>query len=575
FSPNAVDDRESVIDICAGRGTKFWVDYELTGEDEAYNAVGDEHSTTFTLQKLVPVWSVSQDQTSEARSTPLSQRVPVGDASLDITLDGDGDFTGLGDGDQPECITNEAGQCTVTYVSQEPGTTTVTASYEGSDADGNTRTVQDQAIKYWTDLEIVKTADPSSVVFGVGDQVVTYSLAISNPSDVPVTLTTLTDVFDPDGSRESTVDLTDDLEAALPSLSLESGAEVVVTFDYTVTSADAAAGEIDNTATVEGEDEGGRDLRASDDATVTVTTPPPPPSPGEPGIGVTKTADPLLVELPAGEDATGVVTYTYTVVNTGEVTLNDVTLTDDVLGDLTDELREEIGGSSLAVDGTVTFTFDQTVGVDDIGTLTNVAEATGTGGGDTATATDDATVEIVQVAGEVLEPGIEVVKEALVPVDDDGLQTVTVEEDGTAEVRYRYTITNTGNTTLEDLTLVDDVIGDLSGELEGVSLEPDGSTEVEVDYTTTRAQLDEGSVTNIATVTGTSPEGATVDDDDEVTVDLVEVLDTSITSPQEDDDATMPDTGAATTLLAVLALAMAALGSLLLMAGRRRRTSME
>ncbi|MFP4233942.1 MAG: LPXTG cell wall anchor domain-containing protein, partial [Nitriliruptoraceae bacterium] len=218
---------------------------------------------------------------------------------------------------------------------------------------------------------------------------------------------------------------------------------------------------------------------------------------------------------------------------------------------------------------------DQTVGVDDIGTLTNVAEATGTGGGDTATATDDATVEIVQVAGEVLEPGIEVVKEALVPVDDDSLQTVTVEEDGTAEVRYRYTITNTGNTTLEDLTLVDDVIGDLSGELEGVSLEPDGSTEVEVDYTTTRAQLDEGSVTNIATVTGTSPEGATVDDDDEVTVDLVEVLDTSITSPQEDDDATMPDTGAATTLLAVLALAMAALGSLLLMAGRRRRTSME
>ena len=46
-----------------------------------------------------------------------------------------------------------------------------------------------------------------------------------------------------------------------------------------------------------------------------------------PGIAVAKAASPATYDAPGTA-----ITYTYTVVNTGDVTLHDVTLTDDRLG---------------------------------------------------------------------------------------------------------------------------------------------------------------------------------------------------------------------------------------------------
>ncbi len=303
-------------------------------------------------------------------------------------------------------------------------------------------------------------------------------------------------------------------------------------------------------------------LRPADTDSVNVTIVCPPLPPDTPQITLDKTADPTSLVLPEGEDATAVVTYTYTALNSGDVTLTNVTLTDDVLGDLTDELRAALGKSSMSVGESVTFSVDQTVDTDDVGLLVNIATVSGTGGGRTVTDSDTAIVEISQVLGQVFEPSIDIVKEALIAADTDGLKTVTVPEDGGADITYRYTITNTGDTTLAGITLVDDVIGDLTALLETTTLAPDESTVLKVTYSTTAADLAAGGVDNVAIVRGTSPQGATVQSSDDESVGIVEVLAEVVE---------LPRSGADTTRLTALGLVLAALGSATLLLGARRR----
>ncbi|MFU8842099.1 MAG: LPXTG cell wall anchor domain-containing protein, partial [Nitriliruptoraceae bacterium] len=120
----------------------------------------------------------------------------------------------------------------------------------------------------------------------------------------------------------------------------------------------------------------------------------------------------------------------------------------------------------------------------------------------------------------------------------------------------------TGDTPLLDVTLTDDVIGDLTDELSVTVLPVGASTVVEVAYTTTAAQLDAGQVVNVATTTGTTIEGATVEDEDDETVFLVEVLEVV----EE-----LPKTGFDAVLLTAAGLAMSLLGAAAVWLADRRR----
>jgi uncharacterized repeat protein (TIGR01451 family) len=144
-----------------------------------------------------------------------------------------------------------------------------------------------------------------------------------------------------------------------------------------------------------------------------------------PALTIVKSATPAVIL--SGET----VTYTYVVTNTGNVTLTDVTVTDDILG--------AIGSiESLAPGGSVTFTVTTEV----IGDVTNIGTAVGEAPDETSvTDNDDAVVDVVN-------PQIEVTK---TPATTEILVGETV--------IYTYVVTNVGDVDLYDVVLTDDKLG--------------------------------------------------------------------------------------------------------------------
>src|SRR5262249_13210688 len=101
--------------------------------------------------------------------------------------------------------------------------------------------------------------------------------------------------------------------------SLAAGASVDCTATYTTTQADVDAGEIVNTATLTGTPPSGLPLTAKSSVTVSAVD--------APAVSVVKSSDTPSFAAPGV-----VITYTYTVTNTGNVTLSPVTVTDPMPG---------------------------------------------------------------------------------------------------------------------------------------------------------------------------------------------------------------------------------------------------
>lgn len=146
-----------------------------------------------------------------------------------------------------------------------------------------------------------------------------------------------------------------------------------------------------------------------------------------PGIELVKSGP---AQVHAGDE----ITYTFEVTNNGDKKLGSVNLTDDQLG-LDEDLPDLNVGDSAVVTANGT--------APSSGSVTNTAEACGETGNSTVCDTDTHTVT-------VLDPGIEVRKSAN-PASVDPGQTVT----------FTYEVENTGDTPLTDVTVEDDVLGDI------------------------------------------------------------------------------------------------------------------
>ena len=208
------------------------------------------------------------------------------------------------------------------------------------------------------------------------------------------------------------------------------------------------------------------------------------------------------------------------------MTLFNVALSDDQLGTITltsGLTDEDLDGDAddLAVGATATgeATATLTQAQIDAGSVTNIADVTGDDpNGDPVTDSDTNTVSIDQ------DPAIDLVKTNGGVVDEDGNGN-----DAGDTIVYDYSVENTGNVTLFNVALSDDQLGtitltsgltdeDLDGDADDLAV---GATATgEATATLTQAQIDAGSVTNIADVTGDDPNGDPVTDSDTNTVSI-------------------------------------------------------
>ena len=90
-------------------------------------------------------------------------------------------------------------------------------------------------------------------------------------------------------------------------------------------------------------------------------------------------------------------------------------------------------------------------------------------------------------------------------------------------ITYTITVTNNGNVTINDIEVKDNLTGDTFNKnvfnlIGSISLAPKEHREFTVRYTATQNDIVNGSILNVATVTGTDPDGNPVNDETEKTV---------------------------------------------------------
>jgi uncharacterized repeat protein (TIGR01451 family) len=247
--------------------------------------------------------------------------------------------------------TLEPGQSTsvtrsiVVTESHLPGPITNTATVTGTNLLSENDVASDTVIvpiTYTTGISLEKTASPVTATI---HDVIVYTYRLTNTGSVSLTNITLTD---------------DQLGPITSLLSLPPGATTVLT-SYTVVQSDFTAWPqsfLTNTATVTGTDFTTAVVTDTDMVTVTLVY--------TPEISLLKTVNDAVVA--PGQ----IITYTYYITNTGNVTLTNITLTDDKLGPITPTTTTLVP-SGGATTGTITYT----VQAGDVPVITNTAVVTG------------------------------------------------------------------------------------------------------------------------------------------------------------------------------------------------------
>ncbi len=379
--------------------------------------------------------------------------------------------------------------------------------------------------------------------------VITYTVKITNTGNTTLEKIDLDDsmygkvVFVPANPANVNVHVTNEngFITAISIDKLERGEDVTITYKHTVTTADLLEDEISNAAEAEGyetfdldeegdpkdgatkvtdADENTGDSEADIDSIY------------EPALLVKKELVEIECNSADHEHATpnenpdlgDVINYKVTITNSGTITLNDIVV-DDELSDLvqtaltkpdntlvTRQMADSKAISEWLITTlkpgevvTITYTYTAIQSDIDAGKIYNKASAEAPApreGEDPIENDADVTVEITVPVD--YRPGFEVTKKAYITVDD-GLVLLgdkAVEEGN--EITYRVTVKNTGNVTLEDVTVADPLEGISDEGTQTIDLIGVGESEyVDFTYTVTDADAWKEKITNTATATVT------------------------------------------------------------------------
>ena len=361
--------------------------------------------------------------------------------------------------------------------------------------------------------------------------IVTYSYQITNCGNVTlenIVLAELMTAFTGTGTLP-------DPGIVDPS-TLSPGQSVNLTSLYAVTQADIDAGFIDNQAMVSGVDPEGSAIEdlsdtsnqndvnetgGDDDPTNTPISP-------QPCIELKKASS---LELGSdGESSAGdVVTYTYEVINCGNVTLTDIVIEEQTAGFTgTGPLPEPgtVTMTSLAPGQMATASSTYVLTQEDVNNalLNNQALASGLDpdGNPVEDLSDTSNPNDINETGGDDDP-------TNTPIDNDMCITILkgseldLGVDGIPSpgdiITYTYVVTNCGNITLENVSVIEnqiDFTGTGSLPIPSVAipptLQPGETATASSTYAITQADIDAGEVDNQATASGTDPDGNSVED---------------------------------------------------------------
>ncbi|MCC8407961.1 CshA/CshB family fibrillar adhesin-related protein [Mucilaginibacter sp. UR6-1] len=279
-------------------------------------------------------------------------------------------------------VTSTPGQHGITSVNAQGQVVyTPVAGYTGIDTYTYTLTTPDGVVSdpvtvtitiYSASVALTKRADNTGSKAG---DVINYTLVVTNTGQTPVTNLVVTDVGADAGSISP---------ANIPSLA--AGASRTVTARHTLTQADINNRRFSNQASVTGTDQTGRPVsdNQSDDPTTSAAN--------DPTIVIINPVGAISLEK-TGVFAANYITYTFTITNTGDAVLNNVTLTDTNLGLTNTAVTIPAGGLIPGGTATLNFRYTLTQADKDAGKVTNNASVNAVDPVG-ATVTDNATVDV-------------------------------------------------------------------------------------------------------------------------------------------------------------------------------------
>jgi len=406
-----------------------------TTSNEDTETVSADQTPELTLDKSADVttYAAVDDEIVYTFDLENTGNVTLTDVTIEDPLPGLGTLD-CGDDTLPVASLAPGGtiSCSATYtVTQEDldaGSVENTATATGTDPnDEEVETTDDETVSadQTPELTLDKSADVTTYA-AVDDEIV-YTFDLENTGNVTLTDVTIEDPLPGLG----TLDCGDD---TLPVASLAPGGTISCSATYTVTQEDLDAGSVENTATATGTDPNDEEVETTDDETVSADQ--------TPELTLDKSADVTTYDA-AGD----VISYTFSVENTGNITLaGPVTIDDDLTDDESCPALTTVGDNDSDLDPgeTVECTATYTIDVADLGepSVENVATAEADG---TTSNEDSATVENDRIEG------LRLVKASTIR---EFAQTVGF------LIPFTFTVTNTGNVPLDGPVVVDDDLTD-------------------------------------------------------------------------------------------------------------------